>query len=346
MPDADFDDRRSRRDLPGGEHLVSERHAGGLERRLARLPDGHPSGAGYADVRGRPAGPEYRGGEGDRLRPLTDAEYAEHVADVEAKLEQARAVGLATDIQHTIDRGREVWSEERQAIHDELIAYFYAHAPEVPCEYRALLAGGLAGAGKTTVLTQHAGIDLSRYLMINPDVVKEEMARRRLIPEIGGLSAMEVSDLVHEESSYLARRLSQLAQADGRNLVWDVTMSDGDSTARRVVALKSAGYKHVEGVFVDIPIGVSLQRTAARHREGHDNFLAGNGLGGRYVPPRLIFNQADPEWGSKNRKNFEQTKSVFDSWSRYENSTDGKAPGLAEVSPPAHHVEGKQSGWE
>ena len=42
---------------------------------------------------------------------------------------------------------------------------------------------------------------MSQYLMINPDDIKEEMARRGMVPEIEGLSPMEASDLVHEESS-------------------------------------------------------------------------------------------------------------------------------------------------
>ena len=38
------------------------------------------------------------------------------------------------------------------------------------------MAGGLGGAGKSTVLEKYAGIDRSKYLTINPDDIKEEMA--------------------------------------------------------------------------------------------------------------------------------------------------------------------------
>ena len=79
------------------------------------------------------------------------------------------------------------------------------------------MAGGLGGAGKTTILTEHADIDLTQYLMINPDNIKEEMARRGMIPDIDGLSPMEASDLAHEESSYLAKRLARRADAEGKN---------------------------------------------------------------------------------------------------------------------------------
>ncbi len=52
--------------------------------------------------------------------------------------------------------------------------------------------------------------------MINPDDIKEEMAKRGMIPEVGGLSPMEASDLVHEESSDVAKRLAVRACAAGR----------------------------------------------------------------------------------------------------------------------------------
>jgi predicted ABC-type ATPase len=323
-PDAKLDlveRERLRREQPGSE----------LEQRLANLSDSHPSGPGYGDSGAPPGGGE---DDGEAIEPLTDAEYAEHLAEVETKLDQARAAGLATDVQHTIDRDREVWSDERQAVHDEIVKALYARAASVPCEYKAILAGGPAGAGKTTVLSAHADVDSTQYFMINPDTVKEEMARRGLIPEVGGLSPMESSDLVHEESSFIARRLGHLAQADGKNLVWDITMSKETSIERRVDGLRSVGYSHIEAIFVDIPIEVSLRRAAERHRDGHDQYRLGNGLGGRYVPPRLILDQADQDWGSKNRGNFERTKGLFDGWSRYDNSIDGRPPLLVE----AHNI--------
>ena len=76
-----------------------------------------------------------------------------------------------------------------------------------------------------------ADIDRSQYLTINPDNIKEELAKRDLIPKVEGLSPMEASDLVHEESSHIAKQLAMRAQADGKNVIWDITMS---STAKVV----------------------------------------------------------------------------------------------------------------
>jgi predicted kinase len=307
-----------------------------LAQRLHRLPPGHPSSPVETDGTPRPPEPGLRcrepsdtrpAREEDR-RPLTDAEHAEHVTEVRALLDKARADGLATDQQYTIDPAREVWSDQRDAMHDSIIEDLYRKASDVPCEYRAIMAGGLPGAGKTTVLEHSGSIDRSRYLTINPDDIKEEMARRDMIPPVSGLSPMEASDLVHEESSHVAKRLARRAQADGKNVIWDVTMSSRASTEWRIDSLRAAGYAQVASIFVDIPVETSVIRADSRHRQDHDRYRAGDGLGGRFLAGEMIEAQADPEWGSRNRKTFEEVKHNFDRWYRFDNS--GATPVLVE----------------
>ena len=307
-----------------------------LRERLWRLPPGHPSSPVEADGTPRPPEPGLRGREfadgspADTAdsRPLSDAEYAEHVAGVRELLDKARADGLATDRQYTIDPAREIWSDEREALHDSIIEDLYAIACNVPCEHRAIMAGGLPGAGKSTILGGHAGIDRSQYLTINPDDIKEEMARRDMIPPVHGLSPMEACDLVHEESSRVAKRVARRAQAEGKNMILDVTMSSRESTEWRIDNLRAAGYARIEGIFVDIPVEISVTRVSNRHREGHDDYRAGHGVGGRFVPAEVTRTQADPEWSSRNRKTFEEVRHHFDSWYRFDNS--GSGPVLVE----------------
>ena len=204
-----------------------------------------------------------------------------------------------------------------------IIDDLYAEAAAVPCEHKVIVAGGLAGAGKTTVLTEQAGIDRSQHLTINPDDVKSEMAKRGLIPSVDGLSPMEASDLVHEESSHIAKQLAIRARADGKNLIWDITMSSRSSTERRIDDLRASGYAAIEGIFVDIPVEVSISRADARHRQDQEKYWTGDGLGGRYVPPEVTLAQSDTQWGSKNRRTFEDLKPCFDQWTRFDNSIDG-----------------------
>jgi predicted kinase len=320
------DDPADRQSLP---ERASDRDE--LRQRLQRLPPGHPSSPVEADGTPKPPEPGLRCHETPApreadSRPLTDAEHAEHVKEVRSRLDKARTDGLATDQQHTIDPDNEEWTDDRVLMQDVIIRDLYTAADEVPCERRAILAGGLPGAGKTTVLEQHAGIDRSRFLTINPDEIKDEMAKRGMIPEVAGLTPMEASDLVHEESSYIAKQLALRATASGKNIIWDITMSSRVSTESRIAELRAAGYSRVEGIFVDIPIEVAVRRSSARHREGHDSYRAGQGQGGRFVPAEVIAAQGDPDWSSRNRRTFEQIKPHLDAWLQCDNSVDGRRP--------------------
>ena len=268
----------------------------------------------------------------DKTLPLTDKEWSEHVTEVRDALDKARAAGLESHLTYTIDADHQAWSRDRRAVHDTIINDLYSAARDVPNQGYAVVAGGLGGAGKTTVLGSHAGLDPAKYLTINPDDLKEELARRGMIPGIDGLSPMEASDLVHEESSYLARQLALRAQHDGKNIIWDITMSTQKSTERRINDLREAGYSRIDGLFVDIPVETSIRRTEARHRLGHDQYRAGEGLGGRYIPREVIQRQTDPEWDSKNRRTFDSVKHRFNDWSVYDNSIDGRRAVLRESS--------------
>lgn len=286
-------------------------------------------------IEGHPTGTEQGTEIDEGTHPLTDQEWAEHLTEVRDGLEKAHAEGLGTDHKYTIDPDHLRWNRERRQLHKEIVEAIYVRSENVPCDHSAIMAGGLGGAGKTTILKEQANVDLTKYLMINPDDIKEEMARRGLVPEIDGLSPMESSDLVHEESSAIAKSLARRAYSEGRNLIWDITMSSFESTAGRIRDMREAGYTSVDGIFVDIPIDTSIRRVEARHRLGHDEFRAGHGLGGRFVPSEVIKAQADGEYGSRNRRTFENLKDRFDRWYRYDNSIDGQRATLAQANVQA-----------
>jgi Zeta toxin len=254
--------------------------------------------------------------------PLADPAYAAHTAEVERKVRAALAAGQSTDAKYAIDLDRGIWDPARARLHKQIVNDLYARQSRgVPAQGKAVIAGGLGGAGKTTVLTGHAGIDPAQYVTLNPDDVKEEMAKRGLIPHVAGLSPMEAAALVHEESSHITSLLAKRALADHRNVMWDITMSRPGSVRRRVDELHAAGYRDVTGIFVDIPAETSVQRALARHKLGMST-----PLGGRYVPPSLIRKQAIPGDGTQNRKAFEELRAAgqFSHWALYDNS--GAAP--------------------
>jgi len=157
---------------------------------------------------------------------------------------------------------------------------------------------------------------------------------------------METSTLAHEESSYLARRLAMRAMAEGKNIIWDITMSSEESVTQRIADLRAAGYQRIDGVFVDIPVQASVRRAEARHRRGHDLYLAGQGLGGRSLPADVTRAQADPQYGSINRRVFEAVKQEFDHWVIYDNSVDGQPPILIDAGGRSDRANGKAVGRE
>jgi predicted kinase len=323
----DLPDRKLEADVSAAEHGVPGN--GDLSRRLAALSDAHPASSGYGEARTRLGEPRERRDDFADFAatgaPLTDGEHAEHRIEVATKLADARQARQPTDYLHTVDNAGKIWTRERAAQHDAIIHDLYAAAASVPAEGKAVLAGGLPGAGKTTVLTTLAGVDRARYLTLNPDVVKEEMAARGMLPVIEGLSPMEASELAHEESSYIAKQLALRAYADRKNVIWDMTMSSTRTTQGRITELRSSGYRDIEGIFVDIPVEVSVRRADGRHREGHDDYLAGEGFGGRYISPELIRAQADPDYGSVNRATFENVKATLSRWRCFDNAVDGRA---------------------
>jgi predicted ABC-type ATPase len=314
------------------------------------LPDqvpSHPAQAGWLRARldqlgaNHPASPRYRedtppapapGGCKPDLAPLDDRAYAAHTRMVEARLKDAHRKGLATEERYTTGPGGKVWLRERAEAQREIINEIYQQAADISREGKAVIVGGLGGAGKTTVLDRSLGIDRSKYLVINPDQVKEKMAERGMIPEVEGLSPMERSTLVHEESSLVASDLAQRAYSERRNVIWDITMSSRESAGRRIDDLRAAGYQEIVGVFVDIPAEKSVERALARHRHGLERYRAGEGLGGRYLPPDLILRQQAPGGETVNRQVFEELKPRFDRWLLYDNSVDGRDPVLVESS--------------
>jgi predicted ABC-type ATPase len=330
---ADLGRQRLAERLERAENPVTSRTE--LRERLNHLEPGHPSSPWQEDGTPRPPAP--RLAELERLDPpLSDAAHAAHLTDVVRGLDNARATGLATEKLYTVNPDSDIWVDSRAALHDEIIEAVYDKSTDVPCERLAIMAGGLGGAGKTTLLDQQSSIDRSNYLTINPDSFKEELAKRGMVPELPGLSPMEASTLAHEESSYLARQLALRAIADGKNILWDITMSSLSSTSRRIDELRTNGYEQIHGIFVDIPVETSVARMGERHRRGHDRFLAGQGPGGRYVPAEVIRAQADPEYGSINRRTFESLKDQFDSWTIYDNSAARRPAVLIERGDSDH----------
>lgn len=289
-------------------------------------PGKHPRGPGgkFARLAGHMAGVTVM--DKREQKGMTDDQFTARGRRVEQVIGDARKTH-STELTQTTPAG--TWRPARDRLHRELADELYAKAAHVPNNGEAVIAGGLGGAGKTTTLKGHAGIDPGNYLNINPDDIKEELAARGVIPDVPGaadLSPMERAALVHEESSRIAKLLAEKAYRDRKNVMWDITMSSESSVASRVDDMRGAGYGKITGVFVDIPVEVSVSRAMARYRRGVDDYHNGKGYGGRFVPPAVIRAQRSSSGGTVNRETFDKMRGTFDAWSVFDNSVDGRAP--------------------
>ncbi len=107
---------------------------------------------------------------------------------------------------------------------------------------------------------------------------------------------------------------SPAGNRSGKNMIWDITMSSRESTERRIY---SSGPRDTPGSTEYSSTSRWMWESAgseARHREGHDRYRAGVGWAAVSFPPRVIASQADPDWGSRNRRTFERMKPRLDGW--------------------------------
>jgi predicted ABC-type ATPase len=303
----------------GGKFEQVERHTRGLQGILGKK--GLPT----------PAPRPLKGSPGRRVQPPTfSIEQRERAQLIEKRVDEAKAKGLETTQQFAVQVGEDeagdplfVWDPKRERQHKEVIDHFWSQEFDgVPSEGKAVVSGGIGGAGKSTILKKHADIDREAYGTVNPDDIKEYMAAHGMTPKIAGLDPMEASALIHEESSYLAKLLAQRAYDQKKNMIWDITMASQRSVQSRVDALHKYGYSEIKGVFVDIPVELSVQRAIGRWWKGHTD--PENKIGGRYVPPALIRKQAAQEGSTKNRRVFDSFRPKFDSWEVW--STESPTP--------------------
>lgn len=241
---------------------------------------------------------------------------------IHQETEQAIDDGLETHIVHR-DKINGEWNPERVKIHEEILSEVMGKYKSVPSDRKVVFSAGLPGAGKTTVLTQYENLDISTWATVSSDDFKEILAERGLVPEIEGLTPMEASTLVHEESSYLADELLERLGAQGKNIIYDFTCKSEDSTMKRINNLKGHNYKtkDMQFVFVDIPIDTAKERAKNRYREGLNNGvlndhrnaeLVSEGrhgeqkktMGGRFLPEHII-DESKPESGNRSSCNAE-----------------------------------------
>jgi predicted kinase len=281
---------------------------------------------------------------------ISDDDFVSHVAFIDqVQADYIDGEGLAYGKAFKDNFG--LWSEEWQQIFDALVDEVYDDLTDnqtKPRDYRAIILGGLPGAGKSSTLDALGQAEVFRsdeWITANPDNFKDRMIERGLFPQVEGLTPAETASFIHEASSEMNHMLEQLLTVEGYNVIFDITLGgrqragEDDWNQMLINRLDSLGYS-TDGIFVDVPPSTSRQRVTKRHKEGLDAYRTGRAkransieikIGGRVVPDDVISKNTmaddDPDkekYNSVNARNFDRLKDSFVRWAAYENS--GTAP--------------------
>ncbi len=214
---------------------------------------------------------------------FTDRQYDDHVAAVEATLEQLRVDNVdSRSLYGRVVGDSVVWSAERRAAQRKVVHELWdAQVPTATRNSRVVLLAGVPGAGKTTVRRNPENGFTTGYVIIDPDEIAEAMVERGLAPAIDALSPMETCPLLLEEAWEIGERLSQRAYQQRCDVLWEITLSVHPRD--RIDLLKMAGYR-LHGGFVETPIDLARERTLVRHRQAEEDYRNGIGHGGLLIP--------------------------------------------------------------
>ncbi|BDV24776.1 MULTISPECIES: zeta toxin family protein [Corynebacterium] len=83
---------------------------------------------------------------------------------------------------------------------------------------------------------------------------------------------MEAAGLIHAESGDIADVVTKMALADGKNVIFDITMTTSGSVTGRIKKAKAHGYDEFTGVYVDVPLEVSLKSAQERYIRGAQEY--------------------------------------------------------------------------
>lgn len=264
--------------------------------------------------------------------PLTEEEYDRHYEYIR----RVRATEPSTHKQHTSKvKGKVVYSPERLAQHEDLMATIEARYAHVPKERKAMMTGGISGSGKTTQLRLNKDLNAKSYATLSIDEIKEVMAEKGMTPNIPGLLPLETDDLIKYEATVISKSLFDRFSEKGTNILFDKTMAGESPLRAELEDLKERGYKPVTAVFVDVAPADAHERIRGRHKAGIDRWLTtGEGYGERAVSGGAIAGamSSNPAFRSKNAEVFHRVAQdgLFGELHIFDSSDNGRKISLDE----------------
>ena len=150
------------------------------------------------------------------------------------------------------------WTAERQKLHDEIVQNFLKNGKKSATPTFTMSGGGPA-SGKGFMLKK-TGLDKPGKVVIDADEIKKLIPEYAKAQKTGGSAQQAAAGVVHEESSYLAKRIMAEASKRGFDIVLDGTGDSGiKSLTKKVQKMRDAGYR-VEAKYVSADTEVAAQR--------------------------------------------------------------------------------------
>ncbi|MBC1890110.1 AAA family ATPase [Listeria booriae] len=195
-----------------------------------------------------------------------------------------------------------VYTTTRRQLHEAIARHFLSGAQSQGMI--AIILGGGSGAGKTSVATDIIGT--KGFVVVDSDAIKEH------IPEYSKFMQQHIStasDLVHEESTDIAKNLLHTAIQSRLSLIYDGTFANHNKYKRLISQLKQKQYT-IQLIIIDVDISVAKRRVKARFAENQ-----------RYVPEEVV-----QKTNSAVAKNFIALKDSVDEYLILDNSLNGTSP--------------------
>ena len=271
-------------------------------------------------------------------KPLS--QYAESKDDPHVTVEQIFNKFSESDVHEIKDRTKEAmrlessdttytthtgnYTPERKELHKQIMQKILsperikAATPESGTKPTFIVLGGRGGSGKSSFThNEETGepakvneFDSKKFLTLDADAIKQ-----LLDPPYEGWNANQV----HEESSYLFDKLTDMAQKMGLNIISDATLKS-DKMGPVLKQFQDQGYD-IQGHYMFLPRHKAAERACGRYLQ------KGPEERGRLVPPEVILGN------TKNEENFDKLKHLFVKWSAYDNDQPkGKPPQLIDHS--------------
>lgn len=199
------------------------------------------------------------------------------------------------------------FTEERQKLHQEIIRKHFEGIKKPEGKPTVYFLGGGAASGKSTAIKDGSlgvpGLESKETVVIDPDAIKGSLPE---YVEMSRAINKEAASYVHEESSYIANSIAEIAREQGYSVTQD-GVNSSMSVAGKIEVYREAGYS-VEGHYVTRPTAEALENNLQRYLGAVDRLRAGD----ETVLPRYV--RADiAEHGHKEvSENFAALAPLFD----------------------------------